>query len=295
MALSQQNSLQRKCRAAWCQDPRGPRSAEGTHSLGTYAYNWCQAFKIFRKVQLQIANRSITRARLLVFFAGGCKTLQGRCWGCCLRSNPPACSENEACEPAVCRCRHLTMSHLIVSSGEQSQLPFILLRALVLAAVVNKTTCAQVPDRKRVWNCFALNRSYNDLPSSGWLSQANTLCLDSGIWVVPERLRRWPNRIWHSSGKYAVFLFVSCLLCISLWDCIPLTLIKSWCCLSRRNVTLVVSLLTRWGADSVLQAGSVCWLLALAHPWSCCGSCCVQAPKPLALEVSGFPSWCPGV
>lgn len=181
MALSQQYSLQWKYRAAWCRDPVGPHSAEGTRSLGTYAYSWCQTFKIFRKVQLQIANRSITRARLLVFFAGGCKTLQGRRSGCCLHSNTPACtcSENEACEPAVffCRCRHLATSHLIVSSGEQSQLPFIFLRALVLAAVGNKTTCAQVPDRKWVQNCFALNRNYNDLPSWGWLSQANTLAL----------------------------------------------------------------------------------------------------------------------
>jgi len=35
--------------------------------------------------------------------------------------------KNEAFEPAsfFCRCRHLTTSHLIVSNGEQSQLPFI--------------------------------------------------------------------------------------------------------------------------------------------------------------------------
>lgn len=146
MAFSQQYSLQCKYRVAWCRDPMGTCSAEGTRFLGTYAYNWCQTFKIFRKVQLQIANRSITHVMLLVFFAGGCKTLQGRRSDCCLHSNTPACtcSKNEAFEPAFffCRCRHLTTSHLIVSSGEQSQLPFIFLRASVLATVENKATCA---------------------------------------------------------------------------------------------------------------------------------------------------------
>lgn len=39
MALSQQYSLQGKYRAAWCWDPVGPRSAEGTRSLGTCAYS----------------------------------------------------------------------------------------------------------------------------------------------------------------------------------------------------------------------------------------------------------------
>lgn len=276
-----------------CLVPRSRGTPWCTHSLGTCAYNWSQALKIFRKVQLQIANRSITRARLLGIFAGGCKTLQGRRWGCCLHSSSPACSESEACEPAVffCRCRHLTMSHLIVSSGEQSQLPFIFLRALVLAAVGNKTTFAQVPDRKWVWNYFALNRSYNDLASSGWLSQANALCLDSGIWVVPERLCRWLHRIWHSSGKDAAFLSVSCLLCISLWpQCSDQTLV-----LSEQMKCHPGCVPVGQGRCSQWSPGSVCWFLALAHPWSCCGSCCVQAPKPLALEVSGFPSWCPGV
>lgn len=88
------------------------------------------------------------------------------------------------------------------------------------------------------------------------------------------------------------------MLLFSLSDVYSLTLML-WsnlgCCLSSRNATLVVSLLMRWGVHSVLQAGSVSWFLPLAHPWSCCGSCCVQAPEPLALEVSGFSSWCPGV
>lgn len=282
--------------SCWCWDPMGPRSAEGTRSLGTYACSWCQTFKIFRKVQMQIANRSITRARLLVFFAGGCKTLQGRRSGCCLRSNTRACtcSENGACEPAVffCRCRHLTTSHLIASSGEQSQLPFIFLRALVLTAVGNKTTCAQVPDRKWVRNCFALNRNYNDLPSWGWLSQANTLALTLESEFVPERFPRWLQKIWHSSGNDAAFLLVTCLLCISPW---------CWC--SGQILAVVWAdemspwLCPCWSGNefSVLQAGSVSWFLALAHPCCCCGCCCVQAPKPLAVEVSGFSSWCPGV
>lgn len=146
MGFGQQYSLQRRYGAAWCRHPLGSCSAEGTRFLGTYAYNQCQTFKIFRKVQMWIANRSTTRAMLSVFFAGGCKTLQGRRSDCWLHSNTPACacSKNEAFEPAFffCRCRHLTKSHLIVSSGEQSQLPFIFLRASVLAAVGNKATCA---------------------------------------------------------------------------------------------------------------------------------------------------------
>lgn len=146
MGFSQQYSLQCRSRAAWCWDPVGTRSAEGTHFLGTYACNWCQTFEIFRKVQLQIEHRRSTHAMLLVFFAGGCKTLQGRRSDCWLHSNTPACTcgENEAFEPAFffCRCRHLTTSHLIVSGGEQSQLPFSFLRASVLATVGNKATCA---------------------------------------------------------------------------------------------------------------------------------------------------------
>lgn len=145
MGFSQQCSLQRKYRAAWCWAPVGPCSVEGTRFVGTCVCNCCQTCEIFRKVQVHIANRSITRAMLLVISAGGCKTLQGRHSDYWLRSNTPACtcSENEAFETAFffCRCRHLTTSHLIVSSGEQSQLPFIFLRASVLAAVGNKATC----------------------------------------------------------------------------------------------------------------------------------------------------------
>lgn len=41
MGFSQQYSHQCKYRAAWRWDPLGTRSAEGTHCLGTYAYNRC--------------------------------------------------------------------------------------------------------------------------------------------------------------------------------------------------------------------------------------------------------------
>lgn len=145
MGFSQHKSFLCKYRVPRRRDPRGTCCAEGTHFSGTYAYIRCQTFKILRKAQ-QIASRSITHTMLLVFFAGGCKTLQGRRSDCWLHSNTPACtcSKNEAFELAFffCRCRHLTTSHLIVSSGEQSQLPFIFLRASVLAAVGNKATCA---------------------------------------------------------------------------------------------------------------------------------------------------------
>lgn len=230
----------------------------------------------------------------LVFFAGGCKTLQGRRWGCCLHSNTPACTctENEACEPAVffCRCRHLTTSHLIVNSGEQSQLPFIFLRALVLAAVGNKTTCAQVSDRKWAWNCFALNRNYNDLPfPDAW---ARLTHFDSGIWVVPERLHRWLHRIWHSSGNDAAFLFVACLLCVSLWH---------WCSAQILAVVWAAEmspwLCPCWSGEvfTVFSRQAVCagcWL------WHISGAAVVPAvcrhPNLLLWRCLAFPAgaWC---